>query len=71
MKDFEKSVSFGLSFISTLFFSGLSGYGVGKYYFEAPEIKVKLSIFYYYKVFNYCSNFFNRNTNYGNIAFHY
>ena len=33
-------MSFGLSFISTLFFSGLSGYGVGKYYFEAPEIKV-------------------------------
>lgn len=39
MKEFEKSMSFGLSFISTLFFSGLSGYGVGKYYFEAPETK--------------------------------
>jgi hypothetical protein len=42
MKDIEKSVSFGVSFISVLFLSGLSGYYFGKIIMDWSDIKVYL-----------------------------
>ena len=40
VKDYEKSISFGVSFIFTFFLSGLAGYYLGKFYLEYSEIKV-------------------------------
>ena len=36
----EKSVSFGVSFIFTLFLSALSGYLIGKEFLNLPEAQV-------------------------------
>ena len=37
VKDYEKSMSFGVSFIVTFFLSGLAGYYFGKFFLELPE----------------------------------
>jgi hypothetical protein len=41
VKDIEKSMSFGISFIFTLFLSSLSGFYFGKHIMGWPEIYVK------------------------------
>jgi len=41
VKDFETSISFGVSFIFSLFLSGLSGYYFGIYILGASTNKVK------------------------------
>ena len=40
VKDFEKSISFGVSFIFSLFLSGLSGYYFGIYGLGTTQNKV-------------------------------
>jgi hypothetical protein len=41
VKDIEKSMSFGISFIFTLFLSSLSGFYFGKHIMGWPDIYVK------------------------------
>jgi len=40
MKDIEKNMSFGVSFISSFFLSGLAGYYLGIYFFELTHSQV-------------------------------
>jgi len=44
VKDFEQSVSFGISFIFSLFLSGLSGYYFGVYCLGFDTNKVNINI---------------------------
>lgn len=40
MKEYEKSMNFGVSFIVSIFASGLVGYYLGIYFFQLDEKKV-------------------------------
>lgn len=46
VKSYEKSISFGTSFIFSFFLSGLAGYYLGKYIFEWPHYHVKYNNIY-------------------------
>lgn len=69
VKDIEKSMSFGISFIFTLFLSGLSGYYFGKHIMGYKDIYVNICLSLVLVSYFSISCYYNHNDNGNNFVY--